>query len=151
MSLVSFLPAMEQVNLHVPGLLESDSLNCLLEALGWCPRLRQLSLGLVAREEDGELFRPFPDAPAFAKLRSLRSLTLSFSLVDLNVLAGMADALVPLTGLQVLTIGLHQAASLPAALGQLKGLRAMTIVGLEFSSIEAIEVASRQVASIGLT
>ena len=81
--------------------------------------------------------RPFPDAPAFAKLRSLRSLTLSFPVVDPDVLAGLAGTLVSLTGLEELSVDFCQLANLPAALGQLKSLIALAISGMEICCIEA--------------
>ena len=55
---------------------------------------------------DEDLFWPFPDAAAFAKLRSLTKLTLSFDKGDRFSLADMVSALVPLTGLAELTVWL---------------------------------------------
>ena len=43
-SLVSCLPALQDVTLHVTGVNTEDDLGCLLEALAWCPRLRALDL-----------------------------------------------------------------------------------------------------------
>ena len=78
-------------------------------------------------------------APALAKLRSLRDLSLFFgkdyapgyfvqrcscSLVD------AVDALAPLTGLAHLSVCLPRPAFVPAALGQLKGLRFLEFMDL---------------------
>ena len=81
-SLVSCLPALEDVMLCLIGPLFRDDLACLLEALAGCPRLRALTLFSedakhVGHTEDEDLHWPFPDAAAFAKLRSLTQLELA--------------------------------------------------------------------------
>ena len=64
---------------------------------------------------------------AFAKLRSLTELALILQGIRLRVpCADVVDALVPLTGLAELTLILEPAV-VPAALGQLKGLRSLEI------------------------
>ena len=136
MRLVSCLPALKHVEqLNLPNYLIMDNLNCLLEALAWCPRLEELCLSMF--EEDGGVPRPFPDAPAFAKLRSLRRLQLAFGDADPYILAGVAGALAPLTGLEELSIGLFRRAVLPAALGKLTQLHELHFAGLNPCSLEA--------------
>ena len=83
-SLVSCLPALENVRLRLVGPLIRDDLGCLLDALAWCPRLGTLNLATLHEHQQGghvgpeDLYWPFPGAPAFAKLRSLTKLVLSF-------------------------------------------------------------------------
>ena len=79
LSLVSCLPALEDVELCLPASLDSEELSCLLEALAWCPRLKALDLRVTDHEGD-DVPQPIMVgcAPAFAKLRSLTSLALSF-------------------------------------------------------------------------
>ena len=141
-SLVSCLPALEDVEFRVPKSLEPDELRCLLEALACCPRLRVLHVSTVDDEEDDDedgehemyFLEPFAVSgctPAFAKLRSLERLALSFEALPI-ALADVLGALVSLTGLTQLTLGLFPSRSpvVPAALGQLKGLQALELRGL---------------------
>ena len=79
----------------------------------------------------------FPDAPAFAKLRSLTKLALSFNEEIPFTLADVVGALVPLTGLAELGLGVINDAVLPAALGQLKGLRSLELRNLQPCVLEA--------------
>ena len=135
--LVSCLPALQDVTLTLTRPLVRDDLGCLLEALAQCPRLKALDLSTgqdrITSVADLDLYWwPFPDAAAFAKLRSLTKLTLSFFLQDEFWLADIVSALVPLTGLAELSIcspdqRLDQPAVAPAALGQLKGLRSLAL------------------------
>ena len=139
-SLVSCLPALERVVLCLEPL-RRDELACLLEALAWCPRLRQLDLTIEydhGKNEQGEDVQgPFPDASAFAKLSSLTQLSLAFNEGTLHTLARFVGALVPLTGLAELVIGLRQSAVVPAALGQLKGLRSLELYNMQPCVLEA--------------
>ena len=126
-SLVPCLPALEKVTLGLGKLLDPGDLGCLLEALAWCPRLRALQLSMCGGPglwAEG-LGRPFPDA--FGQLRSLTELMLAFNEESPYTLAGVVDALVPLTGLAELSIGFHGPTVVPAALGQLKGLRSLKL------------------------
>ena len=133
--LVACLPALEDVWLTLPGLpVGDDNLNCLLEALAWCPRLAELRLFMESA--DGGC-APFPEAPAFAKLRSLRVLHLGLRAVAPSVLADVAHALASLTGLAHLSIDIYAPAVLPAALGQLKGLLTLEFMGLDPCTFEA--------------
>ena len=131
--LVSCLPALEDVQLCLCPPVVPDDLGCLLEALAWCPRLRALNLFMSDRikyipepgEEYEELYLPFP-ARALAHLSSLTSLVLAFDDNDPYSLADVVGALVALTDLAQLSIGLLKYANtqlVPAALGQLKALR----------------------------
>ena len=134
MRLVCCLPALEDVWLTLPGLPVGNNLNCLLEALAWCPRLAELRLFMESQDEG---YAPFPEAPAFAKLRSLRVLHLGLSAVAPSVLAHVANALASLTGLAHLSIDYYKPAVLPAALGQLKGLLTLEFMGLRPCTFEA--------------
>ena len=99
--------------------------------------MRCRSKGL--RDEGSDAPQPFPVsgcAPAFAKLRSLTHLTLSLKGVPV-ALPNVVGALVPLTGLAELTLDLSQPAVVPAALGQLKGLRQLKLCKLDPCSLEA--------------
>ena len=138
-SLISCLPALENVWLTLSGPLIEDDLGCLLEALAGCPRLRALDLRVDhCRETESEdIYWPFPDAAAFAKLRSLMKLALSFEEEDGFVLADIVSALTPLTGLEELGLGSGQAAVVPAALGQFKGLRSLTLHGFTPCALQA--------------
>ena len=136
-SLVSCLPALETAVLYLCGPLSSEELGGLLEALAWCPRLRALDLCTVDEMRGAPQRLPASGcAPAFAKLRSLRKLTLSFGGVNHVPLATLVDALVPLTGLAELSIALCSAV-LPAALGQLKGLQALSLCSMKPCVFEA--------------
>ena len=145
--LVSCLPALETVKLHVLEPLDGEDFGCLLEALAWCTRLTALDLSLISAriDDDGEfLVHIHSDTPAFAKVRSLaklRSLTklaLSFGeRDDTCTLADLVDAVSPLTGLTELVIGLCEPAEVPAALGQLKGLQSLALRGLRPGVFEA--------------
>lgn len=66
-------------------------------------------------------------ASAFAQLRSLTRLALRHGRVVPYTLADVVGALVPLTGLAELELGILRAAVVPAALGQLKGLRSLEL------------------------
>ena len=138
-SMVSCLPTLEQVELSLPGTLGPGDLGCLLEALAWCPRLSGLDLFVAGRRDgqEGEAYCPLPDQSAFAKLRSLTELALSFDEADPHSLDDMVGALVPLTGLAKLTICSPRSAVLPAALGQLKGLQRLVLFELRSCSFEA--------------
>ena len=146
-SLVSFLPALEDVELKLCAPVGPEELGCLLEALAWSPRLRALDLSthravdgymFGADEGDADLHWPFP-APALAKLSSLSSLALSFY-KEPYALADVVGALVPLTGLVDLSLtffkygGIHL---VPAALGQLKALRSLTFTDICTCVLEA--------------
>ena len=115
-------------------LLITVCLGCLLEALALCPRLRALDVCTldqytrdVADVADEDLFWPFPDAAAFAKLHSLTKLILCFDKGDRFSLADVVSALVPLTGLAELLVWLCGPDVVPATLAQLKGLRSFTL------------------------
>ena len=74
-SLVSCLPALEDAELHIPAdNMGPDDLNCLLEALAWCP-LRALGPHFFDDMRDLSPGQYCPDRPAFAKLRSLTKLS----------------------------------------------------------------------------
>ena len=136
-SLVSYLPALEDVTLRLTWPLVKDDLGCLLEALARCPCLRALDLCTGENHGtdavDADLHWPFPDAAAFAKLRSLTKLALSFDEEDQffpnwwTGLAGVVSALAPLTALAELSLSSNQWAVVPAALGQFKGLRSLAL------------------------
>ena len=139
-SLVSCLPALEDAELRLPAPLSLGNLECLLDALAWCPSLRALSLSTV---NGRGLYEPPPPlfesgcARALATLGSLTRLALSFKDVDPYTLADVVDAIMPLTGLAELTISLPKPAVVPAALGQLKGLRSLGLHRLDSCSFEA--------------
>ena len=149
-SLVSCLPALQHVELCLPGSVESSDLGSLLEALAWCPSLGDLHLDLTCESDDGDedvywdsdTPHAFPVngfAPAFAKLRSLTQLGLSFEAVPV-ALPDVVGALVSLTGLADLAITAMtslQPAIMPAALGQLTSLRWLRLCGLSLSTCEA--------------
>lgn len=82
-----------------------------------------------APEDVGNAPQPFPDAPAFAKLRSLRRLGLGFKKEPCS-LADVVGALASLTGLTQLASTLPQSAVVPAALGQLTRLQELYFKGL---------------------
>ena len=133
-SLVSCLPALENVGLNLLAPVGREDLGCLLEALAWCPRLTALNLSMChfgAGEGNADQSWPFP-APALAKLSSLTSLTLHFDGVPYT-LAAVVGALVSLTGLVNLSVGFATDAGtqlVPAALGQLKALRMLNFSGM---------------------
>ena len=131
-SLVSYLPALQDLRLPLNAPLIKDEPGCLLEALALCPRLRALELYTwdeyttdPANLADEDLFWPFPDATAFAKLHSLTKLTLGFDKGDRFSLADMVSVLVPLTGLAELSVWWPDV--VPATLAQLQGLRSLTL------------------------
>ena len=133
-SLVSYLPALQDLRLFLNTPLIKDELGCLLEALALCPRLRALDLLTLdqftrnaADVADEDLFWPFPDAAAFANLHSLTKLTLRFDKGDRFCLTDMVSALVPLTGLAELLVWLCGPDVVPATLAQLQGLRSLTL------------------------
>ena len=156
-SLVACLPGLEHVELKIGGPEVRGDLGCLLQALAWCPRLRSLSLtmhngdtteevaipSLIMRNDDTteevDMLSPFP-APALARLSSLTSLLLHLDrqcFFPHYTLADVVGALVPLTGLAELYIGCPQYASLPAALGQLQGLRVLEFYDIRLCGLEA--------------
>ena len=140
-SLVSCLPALEDVHLIRFAQMDQEDLGCLLEALACCPRLSALSLNMCfsgAVEGYTALSWPFP-APALAKLGSLASLELDFD-ADPHTLADVVGALVALTGLVELSIGFPKYADMhlvPAALGQLKALQSLTFSWIRPCVLEA--------------
>ena len=165
MGLVSCVPALEDVELCLPDPLIPKDLDCLLEALAWLPRLRALVVYVEDIGEDDtdsdfdsnsssddEAHQPCPDTSAFAKLRSLTKLALSCGKKDSYTVAGVVQSLVSLTGLAELELGLPQSIVVPAALGQLKGLRSLELsyirpcvfsVGcLELPNLASLEFAS---------
>ena len=139
-SLVSCLPALEHVELHVPASLVSGNLNCLLEALAWCPRLRALDVYILGTGQHGTCVdwkasssddeewdwrdgddKHLPDARALAKLPSLTRLALRFLAyrVYASVFAGVASSLVSLMGLVELSVALPLCYSVtPSAFGR---------------------------------
>ena len=130
--LVSCLPALESAVLRIYGPLSLDNVGCLLTALASCTALTALDL-LLLPDCPMDAPQPVPAsgcAPALAKLRSLTSLALTLCDNYPYTLAEVIGALVSLTGLtyRLLARGsdppdLPQAAVVPAALGQLKGLQ----------------------------
>ena len=140
MSLVSCLPALEAVELCLSRPLISKDLGCLLEALAWLPRLGALALEVEDSDQDDtdsdyysdsssddEGYQPCPDTSAFVKLRSLTKLALTCGRESPYTVAGVVEALVSLTGLAELRLGLPQSRVVPAALGQVKGLRFLAL------------------------
>ena len=135
--LVSCLPALETVVLILPDTLLPEDLGCLLDALAWCTRLRALELRVeypTCEDDRAEPqvtdARPWEKLASLAKLRSLTTLALAFGANDPYVLPDVVDTLVSLTGLAELSIAIYQPSVVPAALGQLKGLRALHFSGL---------------------
>ena len=134
-SLVCCLPALEtvQLTLYLPLLRD---LGCLLEALAWCPRLQNVWLGIVRFDTHKEdLSCPFP-APALANLGSLTSLAWYFDDQVPYTLVDIVGALVAMTGLAELHFGSPKPAMVPAALGHLKGLRALKFLKMRPSGLE---------------
>ena len=143
-SLVFCLPALEDAKLLFYQALTPNELSCLLEALAWSPRLRALDLCMMWRDEEWTFIQPAAApiaasgcAAAFAQLRSLTKLALSFDKAEPYTLADVVAALVPLTGLAELTLGFIKDVVVPAALGQLKGLRSLELHGLRSCAVEA--------------
>ena len=138
--LVSCLPALEDVALCLPASLDPEDLSSLLEALACCPRLRALDLALSDVERK-DVPHPLMSgcAPAFAQLRSLTKLALSFGKATPPILGNVpgcdfddvVDALVPLTSLTELRVRLPWLGYIPAKLGQLKGLHSMQLTDLD--------------------
>ena len=146
MSLVCCLPALEDVELCIPGTPDGGGLGCLLEALAWCPRLRALDLCIMGVEDRGGDAAPFPadatakppfPAGATAKLRSLTKLALAFFDADPFFVADMVGALVPLTGLAELRLCSPRCPVVPAVLGQLKALRSLELQSFGPGVLEA--------------
>ena len=141
MCLILCLPALEKVKLRVPRPLVPRDLDCLLEALAWLPRLRALAVSRadadVRTSSDNEASQPCPDTSAFAKLRGLTRLALTFGRADTYTVAGVVDALVSLTGLAKLMLSLPRSTVVPAALRQLKGLRCLSLSDLNLEDFEA--------------
>ena len=140
-SLVSCLPALQDVTLCLDAPLVRQDLGRLLEALGQCPRLTALNLALSypmdGEDDDAYPHILFPDAAAFAKLGSLTKLALDLHEEEQFCLADVVSALVPLTGLAELHLEAHQADGVPAALGQLKSLRSLTFKFFQMYDLEA--------------
>ena len=142
-SLVTCLPALESVGLCLLGPLHPDDFGCLLEALAWCQRLRVLRLWVREGYEGNYASWPSSDMPALAKLRSLTKLRLCFGDPAPCTLPGVVSALAQLTGLAKLEVYLpvtmpgHQPVAVPAALGQLKGLRKVKLYRLNPCVLEA--------------
>ena len=139
-TLVSCLPALEDVHIYGCLLVDQEDLGCLLEALACCTHLTALGLDIcVPGADEGyeDLHWPFP-APALAKLTSLASLMLYFYAG--YTLADVVGALVPLTGLVELSIIFEVSADMhlvSAALGQLKALRSLTFYRIRACVLEA--------------
>ena len=138
-SLVSCLPALEDVKLRLPKPLVPKDLDCMLEALAWLPRLRALALSLYGDERviDSMVLPYCPDTSAFAKLRSLTRLALSFGGADTYTIAGVVPALVSLTAFAELYLSLPRFTVVPADLGQLKGLRSLVFFDITLTHFEA--------------
>ena len=138
-SLVACLPALEHVELRLPGALCPGALGCLLQGLAMCPRLRALDLRVVdpATDVDDMAYQVFagPGMPSFAELRGLTKLDLSFGGADPFTIEALVDGLMSLTGLVHLSVSRPQMSVLPASLGQLKGLRT-----LRFSDLNPCEL-----------
>ena len=136
MSLVSCLPALEHIHLVVE-LRKLDDLGRLVEVLAWCSHVCALDLFILDNTGDDQP-QFFCKVPAFAKLRSLRRLGLSFGEAEVHhVLADVVDALVSLTGLEVLDMNLAQPACMPAALNKLKSLKALQLHSMKPCVFEA--------------
>ena len=148
------------LRLYVPGLLPASPGECgavpsypagfrrtgsLLEALAWCPNLRELSVN-EEEQDDGDLYEedhgPLPARGAcccalpFANLRGLTKLILAFGRADPIKLADVVDALVPLAGLAELRVAFAQPTVVPAALGRLKGLRSLAFHDIRPCALE---------------
>ena len=143
-SLVACLPALERVYLQLSTSMGVDGLGRLLGALASCPRLECLGLFngvpmvyVVGYKERLPPTSMLHSLATFARLRSLRKLTLNFKGVDYCPLADVVRALVPLTGLAELAIGLSQPAVVPAALGQLTALRSLYFYNFKSCILEA--------------
>ena len=142
--LVCCLPALEDAELRLPASLHPGDLSCLLEELACCPRLRALDL-VVSDLERGAVPPPLVSccAPAFAQLCSLTKLALSFGEASPGIwcdvpgcnFADIVDALVPLTNLAELRVRMPGCTYVPAALGQLKGLRSLQLAELDPCSL----------------
>ena len=159
------MPAgLKHVELHLLGSLVLENLDCLLEALARCPRLRALDLCISGKRVDGggsssedeawawsdgdDRLKLFPDARALAKLPTLTRLALRYKghKVYASIFAGVASSLVSLTGLVELSVGFvtsyYVSASalgrvgVPAALGQLKGLESLEITRFDRCNLE---------------
>ena len=147
-------------SLHKPGRLPAGpgaiklrldaplmDLGSLLEALAWCPRLMSLDIIMMDCMDEDEWLVDAPNkyfpvlacAPAFAKLRSLTKLALSFGNfgADPDTLSVLVDALVPLTGLAELHFHSSGPAVIPASLRELKGLRSLEFRALAPCVFEA--------------
>ena len=148
-SLVSCLPALENVQLTLVPPLTPEDLGCLLEALAWCPRLSSLHLCVRdnsndSTDEDDDEHDAAPQKlpvlgclPAFAKLRSLTQLELGLGEADPHTLPNMVLGLAPLTGLAELRIRcFYGPAVFPASL-QMQGLRCLKFDNLDPCVFEA--------------
>ena len=139
----------QKLQLHVRA---ACCLNHLLGALAWCPRLRELDLCLHHKESDEDEddvcgVHMVADAPAFADLTALQRLQVLKGIswgdmvcsepVRYCCLARLAGNLAPLTGLTELTVRIHQAAVVPAALAQLKALQKLDFDGFDPCVLEA--------------
>ena len=138
-SLIFSLPALESITLSLSPLIRDD-LGCLLVTLAWCPCLRVLDLSMGCFEDsegDDDLRWPVSYASAFAKLSSLTKLALAFNEEEPCTLADVVGALVPLTGLVELSLGLLQPAVVPAALGRFKVLQSLELQSFSPCVLEA--------------
>ena len=141
LSLVACLPALQFIELVLPWSLYSVDMGSLLEALAWCPSLRELYLWMMEDEVD-DTMQPFPKLETtlpFEGLRSLTSLGLSFSSEESVgwdwganadiVLVDVAEALVSLTSLAELRVMSFQEVEVPRSLGLLEQLRSLELTG----------------------
>ena len=142
--LVFCLPALETVALLLPDTLVPEDLGCLLDALAWCTRLRELHLCVEhPYDEEDQTVQPVNHVRALeklhslSKLRSLTKLALIFGANDPYVLPDVVDALVSVTGMAELSIGIFQPSVVPAALGQFKQLRTLHFLGLRPDAFQA--------------
>ena len=140
MNLVFCLPALEDVELTVSKPLKQNDLRSLLEALAGCPHLRALDLSMEActYESYEDTHWHSSCASAFAKLSSLTKLALAFDEEDVapNTSVELVGALASLTALAELSLDLpavdweRDAAVVPGALAQFKGLRSLALYNL---------------------
>ena len=141
-SLIVCLPALEHVHLEFERRYsKSGDLGHLLEALASCPRLKSLGLSIrYPYQYINQRVHPnwmLPSLAPFAQLRSLTKLSLDFYGEVFYPLADVVRALVSLTGLVELHVGLTQTTVVPAALGQLTGLQSLSFKYFESCVLEA--------------
>ena len=138
------MPALQDVDLSRTEPATADDSGSLLEALAWCPRLRALNLCIRLDYGENGALRRFPVVPALARLHGLTKLELSVMHLDSPTLDSVACALASLPGLAELTLirfGCESDPScdnvVPAALGQLKGLRTLEFHRLHRCALQA--------------